>query len=305
MKVQKINQQQNFLQNNISFKRKICKESQANLGSPIYNGSVKMPKPLIIAVPISVISADDDETFKARSAIFRDDELYDEEKDFQDAEYRKYDNNDLVNYSKPKLHIPEEYYMAKGSKFNINKEYETTLAPIDPNNLENEPDDGILDIGHGYVPHPKELDKLSYLNKAGRPIYSFELNDALIEKAKNNYSIQAITTVANSSKLSDSDGNERFDSALFEKGFRLVDNVFVESLDDVTTLMRASILIDEDKKEVYSPETMQFMQRCIELIPIEDTIKLKNQAVKSDRTNGQYFDRNRAAKLIEMLKKSN
>ena len=304
MKVQKINLYQKFLQSDISFQRNTAKESQTKENSPIYIGSVKMPQPVFFTVPISVISTDDDETFKARSAIFRDEELYDEEKDFQDVEYRKYDSNDLENYSKPKLHIPEEYYMAKGSKFNINKEYETILAPIDSNNFENGTDNGILDIEHGYVPHAKELDELSYLNKVDRPIYSFDLNDALIEKAKDNYSIQAITTVANSSKLSDSDGNERFDSALFEKGFRLVDSAFIENLDDVETLMRSSVLIDSDKKEVYSPDTMQFMQRCIEFLPLEDTIKLKNQTIKSDRINGQYFDRNRAKKLLEQLNKS-
>ena len=304
MKVQKINLHQKFLQKNNGFQRNTAKESPTKENLQIYSGNVKMPCPVIITVPVSVISADDDETFKARSAIFRDDELFDEEKDFQDAEYRKYDSNDLINYSKPKLHIPEEYYMAKGSKFNINKEYETILAPIDPNNLENEPDNGTLDIEHGYVPHAKELDELSYLNKAGRPIYSFALNDALIEKAKDNYSIQAITTVTNSSKLTDSDGNEHFDSALFEKGFNFVDNVFLGSLYDVESLMRSSVLVDREKKEVYSPDTMQFMQRCIEILPLEDTIKLKNQTIKSDRINGQYFDRNRAKKLLEQLNKS-
>lgn len=291
MKIQKITQtpikfgQIQFNNPNNTIDKSISEETVPT--TSVYNNfGVKLPYFIFHKRPVIPVDMANDIVMELKSSVFRDDELFDENRDEDDLQYRMYNPDDILAVNHSNNTVDADYYIIKGSEFNINKEFETNIAF--PNNEKLLEDDITKITKHKEISTNAELNKLSYLNKGIKDVFSIKLNDALIEKRSYSYSLDTIKTVTQAATLINSSNCEHVDYDLFEAGFDLADSYCVGSIDDTARLMRASVLKDEEGNEYYSKDMMSLLQTTVKHFSVNDTIDLCSRAVKYKRGEGQY-----------------
>ena len=284
----------------VSFKAAKQPQKFNNSAATIYgNNHITYPIPLLKS-QYSGLTEDETLTRQALDSIFRDNELFDETRDFDTNGYSIYEPDDVKapkHFFNP---IDSDYILLKDEYFDINDFFNTDLET----NAVGYKD---LQIARRAAKQKPQLDEKylpqAYkLNRNGKSVINPKLKTAVrYQYDILGYPADGIIKIADAAKLRDADGNEHVDYALFEEGFSLADKYCDENYTDAALLMSAAVLDDENHNEYYSPEMLNFEKELLSNTGASDVFYCSQYAISYDDKIGCYFDVQKADRIKAIL----
>ena len=284
----------------VSFKAAKQPQKFNNSAASIYgNNHITYPIPLLKS-QYSGLTEDETLTRQALDSIFRDNELFDETRDFDTNGYSIYEPDDVKapkHFFNP---IDSDYILLKDEYFDINDFFNTDLET----NAVGYKD---LQIARRAAKQKPQLDEKylpqAYkLNRNGKSVINPKLKTAVrYQYDILGYPADGIIKIADAAKLRDADGNEHVDYALFEEGFSLADKYCDENYTDAALLMSAAVLDDENHNEYYSPEMLNFEKELLSNTGASDVFYCSQYAISYDDKIGCYFDVQKADRIKAIL----
>jgi len=249
-------------------------------------------------IPISYFWADmqpeklsaEQENAIARAAIFRDDELFDAQRDILNFRYMQYDANDVTPVEPFNCKIADDYSMERGIYHNPSRDIDTFVVIQSP-----------ADFYHseGDLYARRAIHNLCDLNVSDQKVFSFTLSHYLHKKNNEGYSLNSIEQITDAAKLTFDNGDETVNYNLLDIGFELLDNDYSE--DDVVQLMRGAVLKNKSNCEYYSKDLMYLQLEVLEHLPLETAINMSRRAVVTEYNGSQKFSSELADKVLSQV----
>lgn len=182
---------------------------------------------------------------------FRDDELFDNKKDVVDFTYYHYDDNDVVSQKPILLSASDDYLLSRKIKTNRNKDFEVDITYPQYLYKKIEVEKDPFDYTKLLPPTQKSkladiyrtIDKMSYLKKGIKDIYSFEISEYLLDMYKKNCSLsdmKEILPFTKSAEYYDCKKSmifEEFSSFYIDKYFELKENKKIENVKEYKKIL--------------------------------------------------------------------